>query len=97
MKRAMAGKGRKGSPPLPRQRRALRVVQLSLLILAGTLVRAAWLGWLDHSRAGGDPVLGPPRAGVALIAVLSVAAASAFGTALWMGIRIVKGPEPPTL
>lgn len=39
MKRQMGAAGRKGSPPLPRQRRALRVTQLTLIMLAIWLVR----------------------------------------------------------
>jgi len=39
MKRAISGKGRGGSPPLPRQRMALRVVQLTLIVLAASLFR----------------------------------------------------------
>lgn len=78
----MSGRGRRGAPPLPRQRAALRVVQLTLVALGIVLALMA-----VPSRGvgrGETTVLG---AG----ALLSVASAVA------MGLRTVRGPRPPDL
>lgn len=52
VKRAITGKGRRGSPPLPRQRMALRVVQLTLVALAAGLLQLAAGGNGIQERAG---------------------------------------------
>ena len=48
MKRGLSGKTRRGSPPLPRQRKALRVVQLTLVALAVCLVVLAASALQQH-------------------------------------------------
>ncbi len=80
MKRAIAGKGRRGAPPLPRQRMALRVVQVTLVALAASLVRLAALGNGIQERVG-----------------LASAAIGSVSFAVWMGIRTVRGPRPPSI
>ncbi|MGQ0679089.1 MAG: hypothetical protein ACT4OM_05430 [Actinomycetota bacterium] len=84
VKRGISGKGRGGAPPLPRQRGALRVVQLTLAALAVFGFILAYDSWLESTD-------------LAETAVLTVAAATAAGWALWMGIRTVRGPQPPSL
>lgn len=93
MKRAMSGRSRKGSPPLPRQRSALRVVQLTFLALVATCVSLARDGWARNGRAaldGGSPQIGT-------LAVLMVFGLVGFVLVVWMGVRTVRGPVPPTL
>lgn len=85
VKKAISGKGRRGAPPLPRQRGALRVVQVTLLALAGF---GSKLAIDSYSEAAGP--LGE------VVALGSIAAACAAG-ALWMGLRVVRGPQPPEL
>lgn len=85
MKRGMAGRTRRGAPPLPRQRIALRVVQLTLLTVAAFLGSMSYEAWTD-SAATFPEALGP---GV-------LAAMFLFGGA-WMGLRTVRGPRPPDL
>ncbi|MEX2587774.1 MAG: hypothetical protein WD602_07285 [Actinomycetota bacterium] len=85
VKKAISGKGRRGAPPLPRQRGALRVVQLTLLALAGFVGKLT----LD-SYSGG--------AGYRFEAVVLGSSAVLFAAgALWMGIKTVRGPQPPEL
>lgn len=90
MKRAVSGKGRSGTPPLPRQRKALRVIQLTLVVLAAVALRLAALSWETFSSAGGSSRLG---ASVFLV----LAGAGCILAALWMGLRTVRGPQPPSL
>lgn len=90
MKRVVSGKGRSGTPPLPRQRKALRVVQLTLAGLAALSLRLAYLSWRSFAQAGGQSRLG------AVLALIPISAAC-IGAALWMGIRTVRGPQPPNL
>ncbi|MEO7803382.1 MAG: hypothetical protein ABIS18_02810 [Actinomycetota bacterium] len=80
MKRTMGGAGRKGSPPLPRQRRALRVTQITLVALSVWCVTL--IGELDD-------ILG--------VVFMVLAAVMLLITAVWMGIRTVRGPIPPQL
>lgn len=89
VKRAISGKGRRGAPPLPRQRGALRVVQVTLLLLAAFLGNLAFLAWVNYS--GNDP-----NTGIDQVAALSVAALLSVSGCLWMGIRTVRGPQPPS-
>ena len=81
MKRGLSGKTRRGAPPLPQQRRALRVVQLTLLGLS------LFIGWL---AVRGSSDLGELIA-LAMLGIL------ALGGAFLMGFRLVRGPTPPEL
>ncbi len=90
MKRAVSGKGRSGTPPLPRQRKALRVIQLTLVTLAAVAVKLALASWAAYSSAGGSSRLGAS-------VFLALAAAGCTAAALWMGVRTVRGPQPPNL
>lgn len=90
MKRAVSGKGRSGTPPLPRQRKALRVIQATLLALATVAAGLAWSSWRQFSDTGASHRL-------AAWIFLSVAAVGSVAAALWMGIRTVRGPQPPAL
>ncbi|HEX2054127.1 MAG TPA: hypothetical protein VHJ78_10435 [Actinomycetota bacterium] len=90
VKRAISGKGRRGAPPLPRQRRALRVVQVSLLALGLFLGNLAYRSWTAYSA-------GEANAGLDEAAFLTAAAVGAVAAVLWMGLRTVRGPQPPAL
>jgi hypothetical protein len=82
----MSGKGRGGAPPLPRQRWALRIVQLTLTMLGAFLLNLAYSSFARRSeRDWGE------------VSVLVLAGCLAVGSALWMGIRTVRGPQPPSL
>lgn len=85
VKKAISGKGRRGAPPLPRQRGALRVVQVTLLALAGFLGKLALDSYAESAGHLGEVVV-----------LGAMAALFAWG-ALWMGIRVVRGPQPPQL
>jgi hypothetical protein len=95
VKRGMAGRTRRGAPPLRRQRGALRVVQLTLLALAGMLGALAASAFRNRGPAAMAEGLAPSSlleaAVLLLLAVLSVAGALAIG------VRTVRGPEPPSL
>lgn len=86
----MVAGGRRGSPPLPRQRKALRVVQFTLMALAGISATIAIEGYSGRSSL--LPVAFPPSGSIFLILL----ALSCLALALWMGVRTVRGPEPPT-
>jgi hypothetical protein len=86
VKRGMSGRGRGGAPPLPRQRGALRVVQLTLIILAAFLLTLAYTSYANSPA----PDLGE-------MFVLGAVGLTAAASALWMGIRAVRGPQPPSL
>lgn len=90
VKRAIAAKGRKGSPPLPRQRMALRLVQLTFVGLA------ICLAWMARQESEAGRVI---TKGVRFEEVLglSLAALAFLALAIWMGFRTVRGPQPPTL
>lgn len=90
VKRAISGKGRRGAPPLPRQRRALRIVQLSLLALAAFVGNLAYRSWLQADA-------GEPGASLVEVAALGLATAAALAGVWWMGVRTVRGPQPPVL
>lgn len=84
MKRAIAQRTRRGSPPLPRQRAALRVVQLTFVGMAvatGFLAVQAW-----ESR---DPPL--------QLIFLATASLGLLIAAIAMGLRTIRGPRPPHL
>ena len=99
MKRGMSGKTRRGSPPLPRQRKALRVVQLTLAALALGLAALAVAAFNQHRHPlPASSVLGEShRPGFGEVIALGAAAAGMGGAALSMGGRVVRGPEPQTL
>lgn len=84
----MSGRGRRGAPPLPRQRAALRVVQLTLVVLGIVLALMAVRAWgaARASAAGGGEA-----------AVLSAGAVLSASAAAAMGLRTVRGPRPPDL
>lgn len=96
MKRGMAGRTRRGAPPLRRQRGALRVVQLTLLALAGMLGILAYRAWSAVGTAS-DPLEGVTGSGMAEAVVLGAFALLSVLGVLAIGVRTVRGPEPPTL
>lgn len=85
VKKAISGRGRRGAPPLPRQRGALRVVQVTLAGLALFLLQLAYASSSDGGAA-------PSEA-----AVLFAVGLTCGAYALWMGVRTVRGPQPPSL
>jgi hypothetical protein len=89
VKQAISGKGRRGAPPLPRQRGALRVVQVTLLALAAFLGILAYRSWTAYSAS-------EPNVGIDEVAALGAAAALALFGCLWMGLKTVRGPQPPS-
>lgn len=90
VKRAISGKGRRGAPPLPRQRGALRVVQISLLFLAAFLGNLAYRSWLAYRGQA-------PNSGLDEVVALGAVALATVAGVLWMGLRTVRGPQPPSL
>ncbi|HVL52002.1 MAG TPA: hypothetical protein VM754_10935, partial [Actinomycetota bacterium] len=90
VKRAISGKGRRGAPPLPRQRGALRVVQISLLALALFLGNLAYGSWQAFAAA-------EPNAGMVEVVALAVVTMASAAGCLWMGLRTIRGPQPPSL
>lgn len=98
MKRGMAGKTRRGAPPLPRQRTALRVVQVTLLGVGLYLAWLATLAWSAYVRSSAASSIGTGRAapvGLGEVVVLGAGALLFFGFAVAMGMRAVRGPAPP--
>lgn len=96
MKRGMSGRTRRGSPPLPRQRRALRVVQLTFLGVAVVLALLALDGWSKQRDAGSGSSLTPASgASTAEIVALGGGAVLSLAAAAAMGVRLVRGPRPP--
>ncbi|HLI57712.1 MAG TPA: hypothetical protein VKY26_11865 [Actinomycetota bacterium] len=96
MKRGMSGKTRRGSPPLPRQRKALRVVQLTLLgiaVILGALASSAW-SQHRHPLSAAAAIGQTSTVGFGELAVLILGALAFAGLALAMGLRVVRGPEP---
>ncbi|HEU5002108.1 MAG TPA: hypothetical protein VFW71_04940 [Actinomycetota bacterium] len=96
MKRAMSGKTRRGSPPLPRQRKALRVVQLTFLGLAGALALLTAGAWRSHQHPlGAASTLGTQSgSGLGEVVALGLGVVAFAGLAAGMGLRVVRGPEP---
>lgn len=96
MKRAMSGKTRRGSPPLPRQRKALRVVQLTLLGIAVALALLMASAWHSHQHPlAASATLGTAsQAGLGEVVALAAGVITFVGLAAAMGLRIVRGPEP---
>lgn len=99
VKRGLSGKTRRGSPPLARQRAALRVVQLTLVVLALGLAIMAVDAWSSHRRPPGETGAGdtPPGAAVGTVVGLGAGALGFGALAIAMGFRTVRGPEPPRL
>lgn len=96
MKRGMSGKTRRGSPPLPRQRKALRVVQLTLLgiaIVLGALAASAW-SQHRHPLSSVAAIGQTSTVGLGEMAILILGALGFLALALAMGLRVVRGPEP---
>src|SRR5712691_12635616 len=96
MKRGMCGKTRRGSPPLPRQRKALRVVQLTLIGLGVVLAVLAVSAFNQHRHPlEAAATLGAQSGhGLGEVAALGAGAVAFAGLALAMGTRVVRGPEP---
>jgi hypothetical protein len=96
VKRGLSGKTRRGSPPLPRQRKALRVVQLTFVGLAVCLALLAASALRQHGHPlASTAVLGAPGGhGLGEVLALALGAAALLGLALAMGIRVVRGPDP---
>lgn len=67
---------------MPRQRGALRMVQVTLLMLAGFAGKLA-VDSISETALHAEGV------------VLAVLAVLGAGGALWMGLRTVRGPQPP--
>jgi hypothetical protein len=96
VKRGLAGRTRRGAPPLRRQRAALRVVQLTLLALAVGLAVLAVRAWSTYSHP--PPSLdGRSSSGLTEVAVLAALSTLSAAGALSIGVRTVRGPEGPTL
>jgi hypothetical protein len=96
MKRGMAGRTRRGAPPLRRQRGALRVVQLTLLALALGLALLAVRAWGSRGRPA-SALEGSRPAGLGEVVVLGGFAVLSAAGALSIGVRTVRGPEAPAL
>ena len=96
MKRGLSGKTRRGSPPLPRQRKALRVVQLTLAALGVCLVllAASALHQHRHPLAPGAVLGASGGHGFGEVVALAVGAVALVGLAVAMGLRVVRGPDP---
>lgn len=75
----------------------MRVVQLTLLSLAVVLAAMAQRAWRSYQAPGVDERLGSASGSLGEVVALSgFSALFAVGGAL-MGLRVVKGPEPPSL
>lgn len=100
MKRGLAGKTRRGAPPLPQQRRALRVVQITLIGLAlwfGRLSVNAWVAYERPATPSAAQLAGIEQATLGEVVLLALIALGFLAGAIAMGLRIVRGPEPPRL
>lgn len=96
MKRAMSGKTRRGSPPLPRQRKALRVVQLTVLgvaIALAVLTANAWRSY-RHPLSAASTLGSASGSGLGEVIALGAGVIAFGGLAAGMGLRVVRGPEP---
>jgi hypothetical protein len=96
MKRGMSGKTRRGSPPLPRQRKALRIVQFTFLGLAVCLaiLAASAVNQHRHPLSSGATLGAPSGHGTGEVVALAAGAVALAGLAYAMGIRVVRGPDP---
>ncbi len=99
MKRGMSGKTRRGAPPLARQRKALRVLQMTLAAISIALGLLAFRAWEQYRDPTSDAVeLGrSTQAGPAEVAVLAAGTLLFGGWALSIGLRVPRGPELPSL
>lgn len=99
MKRGMSGKTRRGPPPLARQRKALRVLQLTLAAVSVALGLLAFRAW-EHYRSP-DPKAAElgrsAEVGLAEVAVLASGTVLFAGWALSIGLKVPRGPELPSL
>jgi hypothetical protein len=96
MKRGMSGKTRRGSPPLPRQRKALRIVQATLVGLALCLVvlAASAVNQRRHPLPPTATLGAPGGHGLGEVVALAGGAIALGGLAGAMGVRVVRGPDP---
>lgn len=88
MKRGMSGRGRRGAPPVGRQKIGLRVTQITFAVLA------LFLWWLTY-RSYGEYSIG--EAGLDQLLIAGWSALIATVVAIGMGGRTVRGPNPPRL
>lgn len=98
MQRGISGKTRRGAPPLPRQRKGLRVVQLTLAALAvfmALLAISAWSGFRDPPSLVTQHLEGSRPRNLAEVAILGAGAIALAAASFAMGVRTVRGPEPP--
>jgi hypothetical protein len=72
------------------------VVQLTLLALAVGLGLLAARSWSSHANPKG-PLDGGSGSGLTQVAVLGAFSVLSAAGALSMGVRTVRGPEPPSL
>ncbi|MGH2733598.1 MAG: hypothetical protein ACRDJG_11815 [Actinomycetota bacterium] len=95
----MSGKTRRGAPPLARQRKALRVLQMTLAAISVALGLLAFRAWDQYRNPASDaPHLGRSTpAGRAEVTVLAAGALLFGGWALSIGVRVPRGPELPSL
>lgn len=66
------------------------MIQVTLAALAAVAVKLAYSSWKTYAEAGGSSRLGS-------LLFLALAGAGCIASALWMGIRTVRGPQPPVL
>lgn len=100
MKRGLAGRTRRGAPPLPQQRRALRVVQIVLFglsVFLGWLTVQSWNAFREPPDVGIAALGQTVETGIGQVIFLFVLTLAAFAGALAMGLRIIRGPTPPEL
>lgn len=100
MQRGISGKTRRGAPPLGRQRLGLRIVQLTLAALAvfiGILAFRAYGIFRDPPDAHALQMEGARYVEVAEVIVLGALAAISGAGSMAMGLRAVRGPEPPPI
>ncbi|MGH2773482.1 MAG: hypothetical protein ACRDIU_10170 [Actinomycetota bacterium] len=81
----MAGRTRRGPPSAGRQRAGLRIVQVTMLIMAGFLSALAYVAWFSN---------GPRETGEAV--ALSLLAAGFVAAAARIGLTTVRGLQPPS-
>lgn len=99
MQRGISGKTRRGAPPLPRQRQALRVVQVTLAALAAfmaLLTISAWAVYRNPPSSVAQQIDGRRPRSLADVLILGSGALFFAAGAVAMGARTVRGPEPPT-
>lgn len=98
MQRGISGKTRRGAPPLPRQRKALRIVQVTLAAMAvfmAMLTISAWTQYRDRPSSVAQQLDGRRPRTLAEVLILGSGAVFFAGGCLAMGARTVRGPEPP--